>query len=114
VTVSPEIQAVVDSLEEVVSLLRRHGGDWGETVATRVDRYLAELSRGDVDVLGSVLADTTGGNGSIRDVSLAPDGGSSARREDWRVLADQMFSVTATTAEACRVAMRHHGLDVWR
>lgn len=111
--VSPEVQDVIDALAAVAHLLRKYGGDAGDVVA-RVEDYRTRLAEGDIDALGSVLADTTGGMGSLRDVGLTPSGGRSAPREEWKALDDRGLSASAFAAEKCRIAMRRHGMEVWR
>lgn len=113
-TVSPEVQDVIDALAAVADLLRNYGGEAGDVVAVRVEGYRAHVAAGDIDTLGSVLADTTGGMGSLRDVALTPPGGRSAQQDEWTALQERALSDSALAAEKCRIAMRQHGLEVWR
>lgn len=110
-TVSPEIQDVIDALGEVVGLLREYGGQWGASVAVRVEEYCSRLANNDLDALATALADTTGGMGSLRDVALKPPAGRAASRDEWNALNDRSLVASAFAAEKCRIAMRLHGLE---
>ncbi|MGQ2990078.1 MAG: hypothetical protein ACT6RD_11780 [Brevundimonas sp.] len=105
---------MIDALGEVSGLLKEYGGEWGWSVAIRVDEYRLRLAVNDLEALGAVLADTTGGMGSLRDVALTPAGGRSNPKEERAALQDRHLAASANAAEKCRIAMRRHGLEVWR
>ncbi len=100
---SPEIDDVIKAVGEITHLLARHGG---EDIAARVSKTCRRLSEGDLDVLGSLLAETSGGMGSLNDFGFGSQVEPGIRR--------LKVSLTEIAAEKCRVAMRRHGLEVWR
>ncbi|MDI1279977.1 hypothetical protein [Brevundimonas sp.] len=98
-----EIDDVIKVVCEITQLVERHGG---EAIAARVAKTCRRLSEGDLDALGSLLAETTGGMGSLNDFGFGPEA-----EPGMRCL---KVALTESTAEKCRVAMRRHGLEVWR
>ena len=102
-TASPEIDDVIKAVGEITQLLERHGG---EDIAARVSKQSRRLSEGDLDALRSLLAETTGGMGSLNDFGFGS--------ETERGVRHLKFALTEVAAEKCRVAMRRHGLEVWR
>lgn len=100
---SPEIEDVIKAVGEITQLLERHGG---ENIVARISKTCGRLSEGDLDALATLLAETTGGMGSLNDFGVGPE----AKRR----VTHLKFALTEITAEKCRVAMRRHGLEVWR
>ena len=100
---SPEIEDVIKAVGEITQLLERHGG---ENIAARISKTCGRLSEGDLDALATLLAETTAGMGSLNDFGFGPE----AERGGTHL----KFALTEIAAEKCRVAMRRHGLEVWR
>ena len=100
---SPEIEDVIKAVGEITQFLERHGG---ENIAARISKTCGRLSEGDLDALATLLAETTGGMGSLNDFGFGP--------EAERRVTHLKFALTEIAAEKCRVAMRRHGLEVWR
>ncbi len=100
---SPEIDDVINAIGEITQLLERHGG---EDIAARVSKTCGRLSEGDMDALATLLAETTGGMGSLNDFGFGPEAEPG--------VGHLKFGLTEIAAEKCRVAMRRHGLEVWR
>jgi hypothetical protein len=100
---SPEIGDVIKAIGDITQFLERHGG---EEIAARISKTCRRLSEGDLDALGSLLAETTGGMGSLNDFGFGPEADRGVRH--------LKTALTEVAAEKCRVAMRLHGLEVWR
>lgn len=100
---SPEIDDVIKAVGEITQLLECNGG---EVIAARVSKTCRRLSEGDLDALGSLLAEASGGMGSLNDFGFGPQ----VERE----VRHRKVVLTEIAAEKCRIAMRRHGLEVWR
>ncbi|WP_156459671.1 hypothetical protein [Brevundimonas sp. Root1279] len=94
-------------MSSILQLLGAHG-DPG--VLARIDKLDADLAAGELGALNTVLAETTGSMGSLRDqVLLAADGRTLSADAN-----DRLFGLVGSAADQCREAMRHHGMHVWR
>ena len=103
---APDIQEALAAVGEVLELIERQGGDSGAPVVARVRRSCALLASGDLNGLSSLLAETTGGMGSLNDYGFASDVDGDLRR--------RKNDLTLVAAEKCRIALRCRGIEPWR
>lgn len=99
-----ERQGVLKAVYEVLELIEQHDG--GGAVTARVRSQCSLLASGEVDILESLLAETTGGMGSLNDYGFGSDVDAAVRqRKD---------TLTSVAAEKCRVALGSRGIEPWR
>ena len=109
-----EIQDVIEAVGDVADFLERHSGKGAEAALARVRKDSRRLAGGDLDALKSLLAETTGGMGSLNDLGLTRSDRLAMSDDEWRVLNRRRDALMDMAAEKCRIAMRRHGLEVWR
>ena len=68
-----DLQEVLAAVGDVIDLIERHDGEGAEGVTARIRRSCAQLSSGDLDSLKTLLAETTGGMGSLNDYGFGTD-----------------------------------------
>lgn len=99
-------QDALDAIGEALDLMDHHDGQAAAPVTARVRQSCSRLAAGDEDALKSLLAETSGGMGSLNDYGLSSAVDEATRR--------RKHELTAIAAEKCRIALKARGIDPWR